>query len=71
MTFLKLFLVCTFKESNLAEKRTKLNSAEFMEFVFSKSAKLFQFFFPICEIEQWGSPFNSGRLAMTSMKILF
>ena len=45
MTFLKLFLICSFKESNLAGKRTnlaqipvkKLNSMEFMEFVFSKS----------------------------------
>ena len=45
LTFLKLFLICSFKESNLAGKRTnlaeisvkKLNSMEFMEFVFSKS----------------------------------
>ena len=45
MTFLELFLVCTFKDPKLAEKSTnlaenqkkKLNSAEFMEFVFSKS----------------------------------
>ena len=40
--FLKLFLICTFKDPNLAEKLTnlaenlfkKLNSTEFMEFVF-------------------------------------
>ena len=45
MTFLKLFLICTSKEPKLAEKKDKfggksfkkLNSAEFMEFVFSKS----------------------------------
>ena len=43
--FLKLFLICTFKDPNLAGNLTnlsenlfkKLNSAEFMEFVFSKS----------------------------------
>ena len=42
MTFLKLFLICMFKEPNLAEKKykfggksfKKLNSAEFMEFFF-------------------------------------
>ena len=45
MTFLKLFLICTFKDPKLVEKWTnftenpkkKLNSAEFMEFVISKS----------------------------------
>ena len=46
ITFLKLFLICTFKDPNLAEKFKKkmaenlfkkLNSTEFMEFVFSKS----------------------------------
>ena len=45
MTFLKLFLICTFIDPNLAEKITnlaenlkkKLNSMEFMEFVFSRS----------------------------------
>ena len=44
MTFLKLFLICMFKEPNLAEKRTnlaenlflKLNSTEFTE-LFSPS----------------------------------
>ena len=44
-TFLKLFLICTFKDPNLAEKLTnstenlfkKLNFTEFMEFVFSRS----------------------------------
>ena len=41
--FLKLFLICMFKDRNLAENLTNLedfflfNSAEFMEFVFSKS----------------------------------
>ena len=44
---LKLFLVCTFKDANFVEKLTnlaekknkkkKMNSVEFMEFVFSKS----------------------------------
>ena len=46
MTVLELFLICTFKDPKLAEKWTnlaenpikKLNSAEFMEFVFTKSA---------------------------------
>ena len=46
MTFLKLFLICTFKDPNLADKfidlaenlKKKLNSTQFMEFVFSKSA---------------------------------
>ena len=46
MTILKIFLNCTFKDPNLAEKltnleetlKTKLNSPEFMEFVFSKFA---------------------------------
>ena len=40
----KVFLICTFKDPNLAENFTnwgkiffKLNSAEFMEFFFSKS----------------------------------
>ena len=45
MTFLKLFLIRTFKDPNLAEKlanfsektRRQLSSAEIMEFVFSKS----------------------------------
>ena len=47
MTFLELFLIFTFKNSKLAEKWTnlekekkqkkKLNYAEFVEFVFSKS----------------------------------
>ena len=45
ITFLKLFQICMFKNPNLAdiftnfaEKREKkLNSAEFMEFVFFKS----------------------------------
>ena len=55
MTFLKLLLICTFKEPNLAGKRTnfagkkdkfcgkslkKLNSPEFMEFVFFPSLVL-------------------------------
>ena len=47
MTFLELFLICTFEEPKLAEKLTNLaenpkknNSAEFMEFVFSKSEGL-------------------------------
>ena len=42
--FLKLFLICTFKDPNLAENLNlggksfkNLNSTEFMEFVFSKS----------------------------------
>ena len=39
ITFLKLFLLCTFKDPNLAEINKKFNSAEFMEFVFSKSGK--------------------------------
>ena len=35
MIFLKLFLICTFKDPNLVEHLTKKsNSAEFMEFVF-------------------------------------
>ena len=46
MTFLKLFLICTCKDPNLAEKLThfaenlikKLNFTEFMEFVFSRPA---------------------------------
>ena len=45
MTFLDLFLICTFKDPKLAEKWTnlaenpkkKVNSAEFMEFAFSSS----------------------------------
>ena len=44
MTFLNSLQICTFKEPNLAEKRPiwrkiflMLNSAEFIEFVFSKS----------------------------------
>ena len=45
MIFLKLFLICTFKDQNLAENLTnlaenlflKLNSAEFVELVFSMS----------------------------------
>ena len=44
MTFLNLFLVCTFKDPQLAEKLTKfavnpkkMNFAEFMEFVFCNS----------------------------------
>ena len=51
MIFLKLFLTCTFKDINLAENLTnlaenlffKLNYAEFMEFVFSKSASTISF----------------------------
>ena len=47
MRFFKLFLICPFKERNLAKKKDKfggksvkkLNSAEFMEFVFSKSGE--------------------------------
>ena len=46
--FLKLLLICPFKDQNFAENLTnwaedlflKLNSAEFMEFFFSKSAPL-------------------------------
>ena len=42
MTFLELFLICTFKDPKLAEKWTnlaenpikKLNSAKFMDFIF-------------------------------------
>ena len=38
----KVFLICMFEDANLAEKWTnlaeKLNSIEFVEFVFSKSA---------------------------------
>ena len=45
MTFLKLFIICPFKEPNVEEKKGqirgnfffKLNSAEVMEFVFSRS----------------------------------
>ena len=45
MIFLKLFLICTFEDpimtenwTNLADNpKKKLNAAEFMEFVFSKS----------------------------------
>ena len=45
MTILKSFLICTFKDTNLAKKlsnlaenqKKKLNSTEFMEFVFFKS----------------------------------
>ena len=45
ITFVKLFLICMFKDPHLAEKLTifaenllkKFNSAEFMEFVFSMS----------------------------------
>ena len=44
MKLLKLFFICTFKDpnltdkfKNLAENKKKLNSTEFMEFVFSKS----------------------------------
>ena len=48
MTFLELFLICTLEEPKLAEKLTylvenpkkKINSAEFMEFVFSKAEGL-------------------------------
>ena len=45
-TYLKYFLICMFKNPNLADilinladkkREKKLNSAEFMEFVFSKS----------------------------------
>ena len=44
MTYLKLFPVCMFKNPNLADiftnlaKKKIINSAEFMEFFFSKSA---------------------------------
>ena len=45
MTILELFLVCSFKDPKLAEKWTnleenpdkKINSTEFIKFVFSKS----------------------------------
>ena len=45
MTFLELFPICTFKDQKLANKiyqfgrksKKKLNSTEFMEFIFSKS----------------------------------
>ena len=45
MTFIKLFFICTFKDPKLAKKinqfdgksKKKLNSADFVEFVFSKS----------------------------------
>ena len=41
MIILKLFLICMFKDANFAEKFKnlveKLNSLEFIEFVFSKS----------------------------------
>ena len=45
MTFLKLFLSSMFKHPNLADifknlAEKKLNSAEFMEIVFSKSAAI-------------------------------
>ena len=45
MTFIKFFLICIFKNTclaeiftNFAENQKILNFAEFMEFVFSKSA---------------------------------
>ena len=46
MTFLKLFLICTFKDPNLAEKFTNLaenlkkSLTLFMEFVYSKSVQM-------------------------------
>ena len=45
MTFLKFFLTSMFKNPNLADiftnlAKKKLNSAEFMEIVFSKSAAI-------------------------------
>ena len=53
MTFMKSFLICTFKDPKFAEKwsnlaenqKKKFNSVEFMEFVFSKSVREVAWFF--------------------------
>ena len=55
MIFLTLVLICTFKDPNLAENLTnlstnlfkKLNLAEFMELVFSKSGHLYCVIFAV------------------------